>query len=548
MGTLDTLGQFSQSYSQQLQDEAAITYGNSGGTFDDAMLQEIGQAGGAFGSLMGMWDSVFKPEVENLVQDAASYAGSARKQLAMGAAESEASQSSDAQRQAALADLQSFGVDPSSGRYAALDKASRVREAATQAGAGNAAEQQTEAVARALRSEAIQATANLPGYAGQMAGIQANLSLGGANIANQLKIAEMNNQLKLKELAMQQANQRYNASPPNQPNSKGGNGGNGSGGGGGRMGGPGGSSDPVWGFKGANGGGGGPTSEGVGGGGGNKGQPSTSTKNVAGGGPKNPDTNATEQAGPPMPATTDPFDNGVMPTDESSTAQGTFGPDGEGQMDPTVNAAGPQVDPSQGFNAGSSAFTSPGPVNQSDPWGDSNQPDGGTSGDFSNTDTSTFGQNDSSDPTGSDTPFSEQKANNQDTSDSGGDFANTDTSNFGQYNSGDGGGDTGGGDTGGDNSDYGDTSGDGGDFSNTDTSDFGNYNSDDGDFATGGFVSPRKSPSRGRKVDDVRAQVRQTKEPIRVNAGEFIMTRAAVQKFGKQRFAAMNAQAGKGRQ
>lgn len=493
MGTLDTLGQFSQSYSQQLQDEAAISYGNSGGTFDDAMLQEIGQAGGAFGSLMGMWDSVFKPEVENLVQDAASYAGSARKQLAMGAAESEASQSSDAQRQAALADLQSFGVDPSSGRYAALDKASRVREAATQAGAGNAAEQQTEAVARALRSEAIQATANLPGYAGQMAGIQANLSLGGANIANQLKIAEMNNQLKLKELAMQQANQRYNASPPNQPNSKGGNGGNGSGGGGGRMGGPGGSSDPVWGFKGANGGGGGPTSEG-GGGGGNKGQPSSSSKQVSGGGPKDPDTNATEQQfGPPMPATTDPFDNGVMPTDESSTAQGTFGPDGEGQMDPTVNAAGPEVDPSQGFNAGSSAFTSPGAVDDNNPWGETDE------------------QSDANQDA-EDTPFSEQQADNQDTSDNSGDFANTDTSNFGQYDSSDGGGE------------------------------------DDGDFATGGFVSPRKSPSRGRKVDDVRAQVRQTKEPIRVNAGEFIMTRAAVQKFGKQRFAAMNAQAGKGRQ
>lgn len=124
--------------------------------------------------VMSEYDNVFKPEVAQLVADANDYASAARIQKNMGEAESGVAQAFDAQRQNTLADLESFGIDPSSGRYAALDAASRTQEAAAQAGAGNIAEQQTEAIGRGLRSEAIQATANSPGLAASLGGVAAS--------------------------------------------------------------------------------------------------------------------------------------------------------------------------------------------------------------------------------------------------------------------------------------------------------------------------------------------------------------------------------------
>ena len=125
------------------------------------------------GGLMSTWDNTFLPELNSLIADANSYASPARIQQAMGAAEANVSQSFDQSRNNALHDLTSFGIDPSSGRYAQLDQASRMQEAAAQAGAGNIAEQQTEAIARSLRSEAIQATAQLPSQAAAMIGASA---------------------------------------------------------------------------------------------------------------------------------------------------------------------------------------------------------------------------------------------------------------------------------------------------------------------------------------------------------------------------------------
>src|SRR5271163_1998453 len=102
-----------------------------------------GLAGGGANDngLLSTWQQTFLPELESLIADANSYASPARIQQAMGAAESGVAQSFDQARDNALHDLTSFGIDPSSGRYAQLDQASRMQEAAAQAGAGNIAEQ-----------------------------------------------------------------------------------------------------------------------------------------------------------------------------------------------------------------------------------------------------------------------------------------------------------------------------------------------------------------------------------------------------------------------
>src|SRR6516164_4074750 len=54
----------------------------------------------------------------------------------MGQAEAGVQQAGEQARQSAIQDLQGYGIDPSAGRYAALDQASRVQTAASAAGAG----------------------------------------------------------------------------------------------------------------------------------------------------------------------------------------------------------------------------------------------------------------------------------------------------------------------------------------------------------------------------------------------------------------------------
>ena len=120
-------------------------------------------ARGAAGNDLSRYENLFQPQENKLVSDANSYAGTPRIQAAMGAAASEAGQSAEQQRQAALQDLQSYGIDPSSGRYASLNAAQRAQEAASEAGAANTARAQTEQVGRGLRSEAIQVGQRYPG-------------------------------------------------------------------------------------------------------------------------------------------------------------------------------------------------------------------------------------------------------------------------------------------------------------------------------------------------------------------------------------------------
>ena len=129
------------------------------------MMNLYGSLSGMGTTLMNQYSQYFMPEYQNLVNDANNYASQARIQQAMGAAESGVAQNFNGQRNAALADLQGFGIDPSSGRYAQLDQAERTQEAAAAAGAGFQAEQATEATGRALRSEALQLGSVMPSQA-----------------------------------------------------------------------------------------------------------------------------------------------------------------------------------------------------------------------------------------------------------------------------------------------------------------------------------------------------------------------------------------------
>jgi hypothetical protein len=75
--------------------------------------------------------------IDTMMRNALSYASPQRIAANMGMAEAGVQQGAEAGRQSAIRDLQGFGIDPSAGRYAALDTASRVQTAASAAGAGN---------------------------------------------------------------------------------------------------------------------------------------------------------------------------------------------------------------------------------------------------------------------------------------------------------------------------------------------------------------------------------------------------------------------------
>jgi hypothetical protein len=70
-------------------------------------------------------------------------------------ARADVSQSVDAQRQAALTNLQSYGIDPSTTRYGALDAGYRISKAAAEAAAGTGARNELAQQELALEGSAI---------------------------------------------------------------------------------------------------------------------------------------------------------------------------------------------------------------------------------------------------------------------------------------------------------------------------------------------------------------------------------------------------------
>ena len=116
------------------------------------------------------YEGIYQPLEDQLAKEAEDYSNPERMEQNVAKAQADVAQQFDASRNRALQNLQSFGVDPSSLRSAALDRGANVQQAAAEAAAGNQSRQQDEAIGRALRSEAINVGR---GYPGQIAGTYA---------------------------------------------------------------------------------------------------------------------------------------------------------------------------------------------------------------------------------------------------------------------------------------------------------------------------------------------------------------------------------------
>lgn len=109
------------------------------------------------------YEQIFQPLEQDLAKDAATYATPEKKDLEVGRAQANVGQQFASARTQAESQLESYGINPSATRFAALDIGMRANEAAAKAAAGNQASENVDNTARALRSEAINVGKGYPG-------------------------------------------------------------------------------------------------------------------------------------------------------------------------------------------------------------------------------------------------------------------------------------------------------------------------------------------------------------------------------------------------
>lgn len=124
------------------------------------------------------YKSLYQPLESRMVADARTYDTQARRDKEVGAAQANVAQSFESARQSAQQQLESFGVNPSATRFAALDLGMRTQEAAQKAAAGTAAGNMVEDKARALMTNAVNIGRGYP--AQYVASQQAGVGAGGA--------------------------------------------------------------------------------------------------------------------------------------------------------------------------------------------------------------------------------------------------------------------------------------------------------------------------------------------------------------------------------
>jgi hypothetical protein len=131
------------------------------------------------------YETKFQPLEDNLIEEFQSY-DTPEKQIAeRGKAIADVNTAFDSQRRNALQRLESYGVDPSQTRNAALDIGVRTQQAAAQAAAATNAGRNVEATGRALRADAINIGKGLPSQVAQSYGtaLQAGQGAVGGSVA-----------------------------------------------------------------------------------------------------------------------------------------------------------------------------------------------------------------------------------------------------------------------------------------------------------------------------------------------------------------------------
>lgn len=130
------------------------------------------------------YDSTYKPIETQFAGQAANYNSPDQAAQNAGGAMADVASTFDANRTAALSNLESYGIDPSQTRYGALDLSTRISQAAATAGAGTQSRLNTQATGMGLEGEAINIGRGYPGAVSQAYSTAAGAGSSGINIAN----------------------------------------------------------------------------------------------------------------------------------------------------------------------------------------------------------------------------------------------------------------------------------------------------------------------------------------------------------------------------
>ena len=121
------------------------------------------------------YEDVFIPQQDKFIEMANTYSSDEEIARQRAAASQDINAAYDAQKEAQLRQLESYGIDPSQARYAGLDQSARLNQAAASAMAQNTAAERTKAIGRELQGQAINMGAGLPGQAMAGAGNASNI-------------------------------------------------------------------------------------------------------------------------------------------------------------------------------------------------------------------------------------------------------------------------------------------------------------------------------------------------------------------------------------
>lgn len=156
-GLMDQQMQWAQG---QFHDNTDLTHANINNYLSGADSQ-FGQAG----LDLGRYNTYLPGNLAQIDETARSYSSPERIQTEMGRAEADTAQNFQAQRDNLKRELESYGVDPSSGRFAGQLETMGAQQGAAEAAAGTQARLATEATGRALMQQEFQDLGVLPGQA-----------------------------------------------------------------------------------------------------------------------------------------------------------------------------------------------------------------------------------------------------------------------------------------------------------------------------------------------------------------------------------------------
>lgn len=150
----------------------------------DRMVRGMDQQYGFTQQQQDFYTNNYQPLEADLIDTAKKYGSEDYQEYRAGQAASAVAQQYEGARQAAAQQLKDYGVDPSSGRYAATDLASRVSQAAASAGAANMERDRVINEGLALKQNAVNVGR---GYAGNI-----NAGYGGSAAVGQGAVGGIN--------------------------------------------------------------------------------------------------------------------------------------------------------------------------------------------------------------------------------------------------------------------------------------------------------------------------------------------------------------------